>query len=468
MSKLRTLLTVAASALVACGGAGTTAVPVAQSAAQVQGAILEVDGQTLDRDGIDVQIVETGDMVRSDATGAFQFPDLDSGRYTLDFNPDAARTLALEGEESEEEESEPKEQEGEEEKESEEEKDGDGEEEKEREEEKDGDREEEKEREEEEGESDEDEFGRPRIDVDREGPVVVIKVVLENGEVVRWSKSHPNHRFVRARMQRGEGAGDARGQIRLREWFRGERESLRFIVCGLDGGDAVEVFLRNSTEENAEFKSIRDAEADAKGCASVAFDTKGGWLPLEAESLSDLAGYDVEIRMAADGAVILTGEIPALPKRVERHEKDGDDDKEEKEEERDEKPEIAPAIYGKDRLIAQVDFLYGSVEIWDWNAMERQRFRMVAGGLDEGETVKFQIRHPETEAWSTFAVRKAQMRAEEGENFLAKVDTEWMGDLPLDVEDVEQLIGLGVRVVRETDDGDVVLLIGEIPNLSRD
>jgi len=33
---------------------------------------------------------------------------------------------------------------------------------------------------------------------------------------------------------------------------------------------------------------------------------------------------------------------------------------------------------------------------------------------------------------------------------------------------VDQLIGLGVRVVRETDDGDVVLLIGEVPNLNRD
>ena len=469
MSKLRTILTVAISALVACGGAGTTAVPTAQSQAQLQGSILEVDGQTIDRDGIEMEIVETGDRIRSGADGTLRFPDLDTGRYTLDFNPGAPRTLALEGEEEQDGEKREEEQEndGEERKEEEEREEEESKEEEEREEE-----EREDEKEEDDDERDEDEFGRPRVEIDREGPVVVIKVVLENGEVVRWSKSHPNHRFVRARMERAEGS-DARGQIRLREWYRGERESLRFIACGLDGGDVVDVYLRDTTVEGAEYKKIGSREANGEGCASLAFDTKGGWLPLEAESLSDLAGFEVQVRMAADGTVILSGEIPALPERVERHEKEEEKEREEEEKkeeeegEREEKPEVAPAAHGKDRLIAQLDFVFGSVEIWDWDAKELQRFRMFAGGLDEGEKVRFEIRDPESEEWTTFATRIALVRGEE-DGYVAKVDTEWFGVLPLDSEDVEQLIGLGVRVVRETEEGDVVLLIGEIPNLVRD
>ncbi|MHC4953983.1 MAG: hypothetical protein ACYTGZ_08835, partial [Planctomycetota bacterium] len=110
----------------------------------------------------------------------------------------------------------------------------------------------------------------------------------------------------------------------------------------------------------------------------------------------------------------------------------------------------------------------GSVEIWDWSSRERQRFRMFVAGLNEGDEIRFEIRKRNSDDWETFATRTAILHDEHAERYVAKVDTEWFGVLPLHADEVSQLVGLGVRVVRETDDGDVVLLIGEIPDLVRD
>ena len=97
---------------------------------------------------------------------------------------------------------------------------------------------------------------------------------------------------------------------------------------------------------------------------------------------------------------------------------------------------------------------------------------MVAGGLNEGDVVHFQIRKPGTEAWETFATRTAQYRDEEGERYVAKVDTEWFGVLPLHADEASDLIGLGVRVLREVGDAEEgtlqVILIGEVPELVDD
>jgi hypothetical protein len=90
-------LTVALLALVACGdGSGLTTNTAAQSVAELHGAILEVDGQTIDRNGIDVLIVESGDYVQTGQNGSFEFPDLAPGWYTLDFNPRIPRALTTE------------------------------------------------------------------------------------------------------------------------------------------------------------------------------------------------------------------------------------------------------------------------------------------------------------------------------------------------------------------------------------
>jgi len=447
------LLTVALFTLAACGaGDGTTTLSAAQGVSELQGAVLEVDGQTVTRDGIEILIPETGDRIVTDGNGGFAFPDLSPGWYTLDFNaPRALAALETDGEGEGSEESDGEESDGEE---------SDGEE-------SDG----------EEEQQDEDHLDRPRFEIDREGPHVIIKVVLDNGTVISWSKSHANHRFMRVNLERADGSPDenVKGKIQMRSWYGGERQRLAFKAGNLSGGDVVEVFLRDGSNDANEFKKIGIAEANGDGVAVLKFDTKEGYLPLEAESLSDFAGYQVEIRMAASDAALLKGEIPTLPERVEKHEEEEREEEENEErEEKEERPEIAPPTHGSDRLIEKVDFVWGNVQLWNWADKDLERFRMVAGGLNEGDIVHFQIRKPGTEIWETFATRTAPFRDEkygrdeEGERYVAKVDTEWFGVLPLHADEASDLVGLGVRVLREDGDDEQVILIGEVPELVDD
>lgn len=442
MAHAKQLLTVALFTLAACGaGDGTTTLSAAQGVSELQGAVLEVDGQTVTRDGIEILIPETGDRIVTDGNGGFAFPDLSPGWYTLDFNaPRALAALETDGEGEGSEESDGEESDGEE---------SDGEE-------SDG----------EEEQKDEDHLGRPRFEIDREGPHVIIKVVLDNGTVISWSKSHANHRFMRVNLERADGSPDenVEGKIQMRSWYGGERQQLAFKARHLSGGDVVAVFLRDGSIDINEFKKIGIAEANRDGVAVLKFDTKYNYLPLEAESLSDLAGYQVEVRMAEGGDALLKGEIPALPERAEKHEEEEEPREEEEREEEEERPEFAPPVHGSDRLMAKVDFVWGNVQLWNWADKDLERFRMVAGGLNEGDVVHFQIRKPGTEIWETFATRTAQYRDEEGERYVAKVDTEWFGVLPLHADEAIDLIGLGVRVVRD----EQVILIGEVPELVDD
>ena len=73
--------------LAACSGGGADAggASLGASTAALQGTIMEVDGQTIDRNGIEIRIVETGDFVMTQRDGSFQFPSLAPGWYTLDF-----------------------------------------------------------------------------------------------------------------------------------------------------------------------------------------------------------------------------------------------------------------------------------------------------------------------------------------------------------------------------------------------
>jgi hypothetical protein len=426
--------------------------------------VTELDGQTLNRDGVDITVVETGDHIMTRADGSFAFPNLEPGWYTLQFD---RRVLAAEAqEEGQEEEQESEETNSEEENKEEE---TASEEEKNEEESGEETKEEESDEKGEEGddgqesEEDEDELGRPRCKIDGEGPVVIVKVVLDNGELVRWSKSHPNRRFVRVRLEgcnesnaTGLSAGnDYRGQIRVAWREGGEHQMMQFRACGLDAGDGAVLYLRDSTEEGSEWQLVDDGRANSDGCVSWKYYNREGGLPLEARNVDELAGYDVEIR-DVEGNCLLKGEVPALPERIE---KDGEPEIE--------LPEAKPPIHGKDHLIAKIDGVFGAVAIGHWGAKDLDRFEMFAGGLEEGEQVKFQIRDPETEEWVTFATPTALERDHEELGYAAFVDTEWHGVLPLHADSTEDLEGLGVRVVRTTAEGDQVILIGEIPDLVR-
>jgi hypothetical protein len=386
--------------LAACGGGGGSESPeLTNESAALQGALLEVDGQTVLRDGVEVLVVETGRSIATSPDGLFDFAGVRTGTYTLDFDP--ARLVALEAS-------------------------GTG----------------------AEPEDDEDAFGRPRVEVDKHTRFVSIRTVVTNGHVSEWTKSHPNHRFARVRMELAEGASpDApeRGQIRVREWFDGVRERVVFLTCGLEMGSAVEVFVR-APFEGAQFASVGQAVADEEGCARLSFDTRTDDLPLSAEGIEALAGYDVLVR-GADAQPLLTGEIPALPARLDRGRKP-------------DRPGFGPPTRGKSHLEPAVDDVSGRVAIWDWSSKVRQRFQVNAEGVTPGDSIRFEIRDPDSGDWKSIGTRSVPADG----NSVA-IDTHWYGKLPLMADTVAELVGLELRVLRESLDGDTVLLEGRVPEM---
>jgi hypothetical protein len=167
-------------------------------------------------------------------------------------------------------------------------------------------------------------------------------------------------------------------------------------------------------------------------------------LPLGARSVDELAGFSVEVRLAATGATLLTGEVPALPDGVATF---GD----------------APAPGGRGRgraeLTAHFMGLEGHIEIRSRPEEGEQRFKMEAEHLAPGERVAFLIEDPD--APGTLVVL-AQVAADgEGE---AEVSTQDGLPMPLGATDVADLVGLEVRVVR----GEELLLSGTVPQLVAD
>jgi len=99
---------------------------------------------------------------------------------------------------------------------------------------------------------------------------------------------------------------DASGRVEV-ERKHGEEE-LEIEAEHLDAGTAVEFFL---ADEGGTMTSVGAAEADDGGEAEIEFETDDGDpLPLGAASVDELAGRRVEVRLAADGTLILFGEVP--------------------------------------------------------------------------------------------------------------------------------------------------------------
>lgn len=427
---------------------------------------MEVDGQTLDRDGIKIRIVETGDLVMTRADGSFQFPRLDPGWYTLDFAQSATgatprRLASVESDESDKSKEHGEREDGKDEEQPKREEDKDA---PERERPEDGEHEGERPEKEkghdcdDDEEQDEDHDGRPRVELDRDGPVSHLRISLDGDRVVSWSKSNKNHRFARSNMETCEGGRptDVTGQIRVREWFGGERSRLSFKICNLRDGATVGVYMRDPSNDRNEWKLVEDGKGNGACCLNLKIDTKKRDLPFEATNVDDLAGFAVKVE-TRDGLCLLEGEVPALPDRVE---KDGKPEIEE--------PEFKGPIFGKDRLVAQVDGVFGNVAIGHWGRRDLSRFTMFAGGLRKGATVLFQIRESERDDWQTLATRVAEERDGKEIGYVAKVDTGWYGVLPLHARSVRALIGLGVRVVLAGGEREVVLLTGEVPTLARE
>jgi len=253
----------------ACGGAS----PALETAA-LQGTVYELDGQTLDRSGVSVTVLETGAMDLTDSNGAFRFDELTPGVYTLDFDTVLATAALLDGEAGEEPGERPHD------------------------------------------EAIEDEEGRPKVDVPEGGGEIDVRVKIVDGEVTDFSVGHHEERHAIGWLEPVADGLHVEGKVRLSA--EGDSHELAVCVWGLEHGDVVTVWIGDDL--------VADPVANAEGYAC--FERRF-------ESVANLFGRTVHVRLA--GELILSGEIPDLPPEMPPPDKgeDGEEPKGEDETEGD-------------------------------------------------------------------------------------------------------------------------------------
>jgi hypothetical protein len=314
----------------ACDG-GSAAVTLSGA---LQGVIYEVDGQTTDRSGVEVMLLETGDRTTTDADGNFVFEDLAEGLYTLDV---VGAILAQAG--------------------------GDD------------------------FDNDEDGAGRPMVEVDRDNGVVSVHLAVRDGRVVEWSLAHRKFQRATMRLEATDAGDGLEGKVRVES--RADRERIKVCVEGLQAGDVIDVAFA-APADTPTFTSAGTATADAEGEACFDRDTKqGDTLPEGATSVADLEGYLIQVSLG--GTVVLEGEVPPLPEppsgdRPGNGNGNGNGNG---------RPDFDGRGRGRVFLDSAVDGVTGKLEICGWPAKDRQRFQIVVEGLTEGDEVTFQIEDPD-------------------------------------------------------------------------
>ncbi|MHC4849367.1 MAG: peptidase associated/transthyretin-like domain-containing protein, partial [Planctomycetota bacterium] len=246
-------------AAVGCGGGsdgGTL------QAAALRGMVVEVDGQTADRDGVQITVVETGDRAVTDQEGRFQLAGLPAGRVTLAFSGRTPVALAQQSGDDSEDENEF----------------------------------------EDDNDSDEDDEGRPVI-VLVNGETVEIRCSLEDGKVVEFSRRDDDEIEVTERLAPAatNPFANSEGKVEV-ELEDSGRSKIEFEVDHIPAGTVVEFFLDGS--------SIGTAPANSVGEAELEFEDS---LPAGATNLAELEGAEVEYRLASDGTVLFTGTVPGIP-----------------------------------------------------------------------------------------------------------------------------------------------------------
>jgi hypothetical protein len=120
---------------------------------------------------------------------------------------------------------------------------------------------------------------------------------------------------------------DISGRIEIEASKHGD--TFEVVLCGLEAGTVIDLLLDDPADMNGAM-SIGTATADEDGRAKLRLKTKAGdELPFGAESVADLAGFGVEVRLDETDELLLTGTVPSL----EDDDCDDDDDEEEEEEE---------------------------------------------------------------------------------------------------------------------------------------
>jgi len=397
----------------ACGGGGSE--PTLQTAA-LQGVVYEVDGQTLDRDGVPVRILETGQVATTDANGRFFFASVPAGAVTLDFGTSivsVAQTGPGGGSGSDDVGPDDNGV------------DAPG--------------------SEVENEAEEDDDDNPIVGGMDDGDTCEVRAAVEDGQVAEISVVSSDRVRSMARLLRDAASPDADVEGKVKIETRDDREKFSIEAEHLTPGTVVEFFLDDPADA-AGFVSIGTAAALADGEAELERNTADGdTLPMGAEAAQDLAGFRVEVRLTS-GELLLTGEVPDLPDATVTPGTPGEDGR----------------SRGRARLAPHVAGLEGDVEIRQRLERNEQRFEMEAEHLAPGTPVAFWIEDPD--ALGTFVRIAGRTADAEGE---AEIDTNDGLPMPLGATDVADLVGLQVRVTRD-DGSDEVLLSGSVPPLVAD
>jgi hypothetical protein len=393
------------------------------SGAAVLGVVYEVDGQTVDRSGVLVRMLESGDFEFTDSDGEFKFDGVPPGSYTLDFD--------IPFSEEEEQGEEPIEHE----------------------------------------DDREDGEGRPIVEIHDDCTEVQIRVALENGAVREFTIDEHEGSHAKAPLWPFEDTEvDLEGVIKISSTE--ERELFKVEVAPLDEGTVIEILLDDREGDGP--IQVGTAIADAGSLATFMRDTgEGQELPFGADFVAALSGHKLLVRLAESDELVLIGEVPDLPAEEEEHdcEEPGEGEGEEpgEEEPKEEEPkEEEPgndeegSKRGKDLLEAAIDGIEGHVEIRSWPREEIERFRMDIWGLEPGDQVRFEIEDPETDSWVLLGIRTVN------DDGFAKVDTDGDLEMPLGVVTVADLVGLKVRIRRSEENNDDLLMEGVVPELVKD
>lgn len=404
----------------ACGGGGGTSV---QTAA-LSGVVYQLDGQTQNRAGVVVRVLETGETIVTGPDGSFDFPAVPAGIVTLRFGS-ALAAVALSGEGGTgggaDDALDTADDNG-----------GGG----------------ADDSEELEDEADDDVNGdETEIHGVGSGDSIEIRVALENGQVTEFSRCGDERSRGDARLARAEGSPDPDVEGKVKIESRDDREKITIEAEHLDTGTVVEFYMDDpATPDAVDFVLVGDAAANLEGEAEMERNTRDGdALPFDVVAVSELVGLPVEVRLASTGEVLLVGEVPSLPAPGGDPGHDGGGDEDSR---------------GRALLTALQPGLEGHVEIRS-RPDQGDRFKMEAEGLEPGTAIAFQIEDPLLPG--TFLTLAGGTANSEGH---AEYETEG-GILPLGFGSAAEMVGLHVRVILD-DGSDTVLLTGEIPALVED
>lgn len=391
MKRILTLLL--AGTLTACGGGGTD---TTLGSAALRGTVLTVDGSTANRVGMPVTVLETGERVATSADGSFQFNRVPTGAVTLAFG-NGTRTLTMMSDDMR---------------------------------------------------SEDDDGNRIIRDI-RHGDDVHVEVEIENGKVVRFSRSDSERNEASNKVR----SGGLEAKVEVEVEMMGEK--LEAEIERFEPGTLIDFYIDDPADATSVAVLAGSAAADAEGEAQLEFETEDGdTLPLGATSVDELAGLDMIFVLASTGEELLRVRIPKASDVVlgdDNHRDDDDgDDRDDDEGDLDK---------GKSRLTAVEVGLEGDVEIRQEDG--DQRFKMEAEMLASGRVVRFEIEDIDlADSFVTLATRAADASGE------AEISTQDGLAMPFGVADVTDLVGLKVRVL--DDATDEVLLTGTVPTLGTD